>query len=243
MLFPGSANASLRYLYKKEKIYYYDDGRSEDNTGVGYFVAAFAGLANTPAILGVLVGGATISDYLVDNEFDDFGLIGGGVAVTEICLQLLADKTPSYIINGAIAALPFVVFPFLDHKKLEYPPKKILISLDIFWREDISLDYDTSRRVYADLRRKKILTSRYESPLSDTYSPTKNIELTGQSKAISDHVNWVLREVYSYNKTGTSNAIVFGSPSVIESRDLLPSSVEFKSVSTKNIERKSVQIP
>ena len=52
----------------------------------------------------------------------------------------------------------------------------------------------------------------YSSTLNELYSPSKNIELTDLNKKFEEHVNWVLKTIDLYNKTGTSNAIIFSPP-------------------------------
>lgn len=200
--------AYYTYKYQNNKLYYYDNKVNDGS--IGYFFWGTVLGANYPAILGGLfiVGGInaciTERDYLGSS-------VAVGVGGIELYLQSLPDKNASYIINGGLAVLG-LFSGFFETEPL-YPPKFIYISPQIFYREDIHLSYNDAKKIYFNLMDSGyILSQPYQSKLTNKFNPNQKTELPGDLNKFSEHIHWILKQVYEYNEKGDNPNIKFETP-------------------------------
>ncbi len=199
------------YRYQNNKLYCFEEIR-RDNTGLAYFVWAFAGLSSYPGVLGVITLIASTDAYFSDRE-KTVGAIGYGVSATEFYLQTLPDRTASYYFNGAIATLGLLSPLIFQEKPEEYPPKKIFISPGIFYNWEKKLDYDDAKAICFELMDQGLISQSLNSAeILSKYSPTTNIVLTEKNTVFEPYVNTILREIFMFNKTGKSDFILFSKP-------------------------------
>jgi hypothetical protein len=208
LLTTSPLQAYYQYYYEDGKIYYFDNKVSSDS-GAGYLFWAAILSMNNPVILGVLgviggIGAITERDY-------SGGALAVGLGATELYLQTLPDRTVSNWLNGTIAGGTLLSVFF--NGKEEYPPKKMQISPQILYREDIKLQYDEAKKIYSELADKGYIEATpYQAGITKKFNANEQIVLSESLAQFSKHVNWVLSQVSTYNQQGSNPNIIFSVP-------------------------------